>query len=69
MARQVTLSLPDHVAHRLEVAAAKENMRLEQELEYWLTELVDDYEARKPQLQQSCGNGHGTPKPHRTLSI
>lgn len=44
--RTVTINLPDYVAHRLEVCAAKDNQHLSEGIEQLLLYLVKQYEEK-----------------------
>lgn len=45
--RTVTIQLPYNVAHRLEVQAAKDDMRIEEAVSLLLTALVIRWEAKR----------------------
>lgn len=48
MSRVLTITLPDHVYHRLEVCAAKDEQRIAEGVEKLLTSIVEQYEEQKP---------------------
>lgn len=46
--REITIKLPHHVVHRLEVSAAKDDIRLAEGIERLLTFLAERFEDRWP---------------------
>lgn len=44
--REITIKLPHHIAHRLEVSAAKDDMRLVEGIETLLIYLANRFEER-----------------------
>jgi predicted transcriptional regulator len=47
MPRKITIELPDDIAHRLEIMAAKDDLRIAQGIENLLTYLVNTFEKRR----------------------